>query len=304
MRSLPKKAIIFKKVNGGEHMGQKKSGVIDVGGGMRGIYATGVFDRCLDDGVAFDVAIGISAGSANIASYISGQRGRNISFYADYSFRPQYMSARNFLLKGSYIDMDYVYSTLSNDGGENPLDYDAFASSPIDWRIVACNAKTGETKYFDKHDMARNRYDVLKASSSIPLVCKPYFIDGVPYFDGALGDTIPVEKAFEMGCEKVVLILTKPAAQPRPVGSDKKIASVLRWRYPKAAERLCGRADRYNFGVGLAQALERDGLALVISPDDTCGVDTLARDKDALARLYAKGYEDGAQVKPFLEQEA
>lgn len=300
MRRRPKKAIIFENRMGGWHMGHQKSGVIDVGGGMRGIYATGIFDRCIDDGVIFDVAIGISAGSANISSYIAGQRGRNVSFYTDYSFRPQYMSARNFLTKGSYIDMDYVYGVLSNENGENPLDYDAFAASPTDWRIVACNAETGETKYFDKSDAARNHYDILKASSSIPLVCKPYYIGGVPYYDGALGDTVPIEKAFEMGCTKVVLILTKPADVPRAVGSDERIASVIRHRYPKAAERLRKRAERYNFGVELAKALEADGLALVLAPDDTCGVDTLARDEDSLIELYLKGYEDGAKVKPFL----
>ena len=46
-------------------------GVIDVGGGLRGIYGAGVFDRCLDDGVQFDCCIGVSAGSANLASFIA-----------------------------------------------------------------------------------------------------------------------------------------------------------------------------------------------------------------------------------------
>ena len=54
----------------------EKIGVIDVGGGLRGIYAAGVFDWCMDNGVQFDYGIGISAGSANLASYLSGQRGR------------------------------------------------------------------------------------------------------------------------------------------------------------------------------------------------------------------------------------
>lgn len=48
-----------------------KTAVIDVGGGLRGIYASGVLDRCLDDKVCFDTGIGVSAGSANIASYIA-----------------------------------------------------------------------------------------------------------------------------------------------------------------------------------------------------------------------------------------
>lgn len=278
-----------------------RSGVIDVGGGMRGIYATGVFDRCLDDGVSFDVAIGISAGSANICSYLARQRGRNIEFYANYSFRPEYMGLRNFLESGSYIDMDYVYGELSNEGGEFPVDYDALESTPTDWRIVACEADTGETVYFDRSNMARNHYGILGASSSIPFVCKPYEVDGKAYFDGALGDTVPLEKAFEMGCTKVVLILTKPADVVRTAGKDLLFARLIRHRYPKAARRLEGRADRYNFGVELARELEKDGLALIVAPDDTCGVDTLVRDKDALMRLYRKGYDDGAAIRPFLE---
>ena len=51
-----------------------KIGVVDVGGGMRGIYGAGVFDRCIDDKVTFDYGIGVSAGSANISSFMAGIR--------------------------------------------------------------------------------------------------------------------------------------------------------------------------------------------------------------------------------------
>ena len=47
-----------------------KTGVVDVGGGLRGVYAAGVFDFCMDQGIRFDLCIGVSAGSANAASYI------------------------------------------------------------------------------------------------------------------------------------------------------------------------------------------------------------------------------------------
>ena len=40
-----------------------KTCVIDCGGGLRDIYGAGVFDCCLDNGIAFDMCIGISAGS-------------------------------------------------------------------------------------------------------------------------------------------------------------------------------------------------------------------------------------------------
>lgn len=34
--------------------------------------------------------------------------------------------------------------------------------------------------------------------------------------------------------------------------------------------------------------------------DDTCGVDTLKKDKESLKRLYEKGYKDGRKIEEFL----
>ena len=45
-----------------------KIGVVDVGSGLRGIYAAGIFDYCMDQRIHFDVCVGVSAGGANIAS--------------------------------------------------------------------------------------------------------------------------------------------------------------------------------------------------------------------------------------------
>lgn len=45
-----------------------KTSVVDVGGGFRGIYACGALYYCLDEGIRFDLGIGVSAGSANLAS--------------------------------------------------------------------------------------------------------------------------------------------------------------------------------------------------------------------------------------------
>lgn len=64
-----------------------KTALIDVGGGLRGVYAAGVLDYCLDEKIAFDLCIGISAGSANVAAYLAGQRGRNYRYYTQYPFR-------------------------------------------------------------------------------------------------------------------------------------------------------------------------------------------------------------------------
>ena len=223
-----------------------KIGVIDVGGGYRGIYAAGVLDYCMDQNITFDLGIGISAGSANLASYAAGQKGRNYRFYTEYGFRKQYASLGNFIRKHSYIDMDYVYGTLSNHDGESPLNYPAIRDNPMEFFVVAADAVTGQAKYFGKEDIAADNYDVFKASSSIPFFCPPYEIKGVPYYDGALGDPVPVEKAFELGCDRVVVLLTKPENILRNSKKDERLAAGIRKKYPLAAERLCERAQRYN----------------------------------------------------------
>ena len=277
-----------------------KTGVIDVGGGYRGIYACGVLDYCMDENIRFDLGIGVSAGSANLTSFISGQRGRNYQFYTVYGLRKQYAGVWNFIRKRSYIDMDYVYGTLAKHDGEDPLDYAALRENPMEFLIVAANAVTGETKYFEKQDMWQDDYDVLKASSSIPFICKPYFIQGTPYYDGALGDPVPVEKAFASGCDRVVVLLTKPEGVLRTSKQDEKLAALIRRKYPNAAEKLCQRASRYNEGVALAQKYAKQGKALIVAPDDTCGVSTLSRDPADMKRLYEKGYADGQKIKSFL----
>ena len=280
-----------------------KIGVIDVGGGFRGIYAAGVLDFCIDQKITFDLGIGISAGSANLASYAAGQKGRNFLFYTVYGFRKQYMSLGNFIRKGSYVDVDYIYGTLSRASGEKPLDYPAMLNNPMEFYVVAADALTGQAKYFDKKDIAQDRYDIFKASSSIPFVCKPYYVYGTPYYDGALGDPVPIEKAFELGCDRVVLILTKPENTPRTSGKDEWFAAGIRKKYPLAAESLCRRARRYNEEVTRAREYARQGRVLIVSPDDTCGVDTLRRNKQSLHLLYRKGYRDAEKIKAFIRNE-
>ena len=44
--------------------------MIDVGGGFRAIYGAGVMDRMLEDGISVDHCYGVSAGSANMVSFI------------------------------------------------------------------------------------------------------------------------------------------------------------------------------------------------------------------------------------------
>ena len=278
-----------------------KYGVIDVGGGLRGIYGAGVLDRCLEEDLRFDLCIGVSAGSANMASYLAGQHGRNKPFYDEYSFRREYMSVHNLIRKHSYLDLGYVYGTLSNAGGENPLDYAALARSPAELCVVAANAQNGEAQYFTKADLHPDDYRILMASCCIPVIDQPCVIDGVPYFDGGLADPVPLEWAFAHGCDRVALILTKPIGLVRSDARDKHLVHLLQSHYPAAAEGLRRRAWRYNTAVQRARELERQGLVCIIAPDSTEGMSTLTKNRAGLEKMYAKGKQDAEALVRWMQ---
>ena len=46
------------------------TGIVDVGGGLRGIYGAGIFDYCMEQGIHFDYCIGVSAGSISFIQII------------------------------------------------------------------------------------------------------------------------------------------------------------------------------------------------------------------------------------------
>ena len=280
-----------------------KLGYVDAGGGMRGVYAAGVLDTCMEQNVTFDSCIGISAGSANVISYLAGQQGRNYQFYHEYSSRKEYMGPGQFFRTGSFINFNYIYGTLSNSDGESPLDYQKVMKNPADFTVIAEEAETGGVKLFTKDDLAQDDYRILMASSCVPGVDKPVMLDGVPYYDGALADPVPIKRAFAAGCDRVVLILTKPLDVLRKQGKDVVLARMIQKKYPKSAENMRSRAERYNNEVSLAKEYAKQGKVLIVAPSDTCGVDTLNRKPEALAQLYEKGREDGRAIGTWLEQQ-
>lgn len=281
-------------------MTKQKIGVIDVGGGTRGIFGAGVLDRCMDLGIRFSHFVGVSAGSANGASYIAGQKGRNFVFYNDFAFRKEYMSFDNFKRTGSYIDLDYIYGTLSNEDGEYPLDYDAMMADPCGFEVVATNALTGRAIYFRKEEMERNRYDFFKASSCVPGINKPYYVGKIPCYDGGLADPIPYKRAFRAGCDKVVVILTKPRDTVRNSGKDRLLAAAIAWEYPKAAETWINRANVYNKSVSEIFELEKEGKVLIIAPENIGELKTLSQDHAALEDLYDQGLRAAAAIPGFI----
>ena len=276
--------------------GKKMLGIVDVGGGIRGVYSSGIYDAFLDNGFRADYCLGVSAGAANLITYIAGQRGRTLTFYHEYFMRKDLLGIENFLKKGSFLNLDYLYGTLSNEGGENPLDFDTAMASDTIFRLVITRAEDGKACYIDKSKFVKNDYVYLKATCCLPLVCKPVNIDGKDYYDGGISDPIPYRKALEDGCDKLIVILTKPRKDYLLPMEYLPLLRRFNLRYPEVLHQSETMHRRNAEALKELEKLEKEGKVIIAEPEDCFGMKTLTKDTDAVLKMYYQGYEKGMEI--------
>ena len=211
------------------------------------------------------------------------------------------MSPSNLYKIGAFLNLNYIYGTLSASDGEDPLDFKTLMENDTELVVVATNAKTGKIEYYGKEDIAKDDYRIFMASSAIPLITRAQMIGDAPCNDGGVGEPIPIMKAFFDGCDKVVLVLTMPDGPLQRKRRDLLGAVLLRFIRPNISRLLLERHRIYNRQLALAHGFADEGRCLIISPDDVCGIKTLTNDTANLERLYEKGYADAAKIKAFVE---
>lgn len=273
-------------------------GLIDIGGGMRGVYTSGVYDYLIDNNVKIDYCIGVSSGSGNLLNFVARQRDRSRKFYTDYSFDKEYFGPLAVLKSGNLINLNYIYSEVSGSQGKDPIDFDTFLKNECRFTCVAADSVTAQPRYFTKEDFGQDNYTALKAACALPVACRPVRIGNVKYFDGGVSDPIPIKKAFADGCDKVIVCIT----QPRKFRKTKIhwAANVLLANHPKILERVLYMHNMYNDGIEELLELERQGKVLVVDPAECFGVDTIKRDKVGMQKLYELGYSDGKKIEEFV----
>ncbi len=271
-------------------------GILDTGGGFRDVYGCGVFDWLLDKGRTIPYAIGVSAGTANIASYQAGQKGRNLRFYLQYSQRKEYFGPYAYLTSGSLFNLDYIYSTLADEGGEDPIDMKTLKADPSQFIMVATDIKDAKPAYFTKDDLDQNETTVIKASCAIPFACKPVAYRGGLYADGGVSDPIPYQKAFRDGVSHLIAILTRPTDEVRQPEKHRWLYSRALRKYPALIRALDLHHSRYNQQRAELLELEKQGLVTILAPKDLYGLKNTTRDPERLKQLYEDGYADAERL--------
>jgi len=277
-----------------------KTGLVLEGGGMKCAYGAGILDRFLDDNIIFDYVIGVSAGSANGASFVAHQRGRSLRFYTDHIVSKDYYGIGSYLKKGDLFGLDYIYSTLTNSDGKDPLDHEAMMESPAEFEVVVTNAVTGKPEYYSKHDMPKDDYEYVKASSCIPAVCRPRKIGENFYYDGGLSDPIPIGRAFDQGCDKVVVVLSKPRDYVRSPQKFRFFYQLKCRRFPEVIKIIDNRHIEYKKQFEHIFELEKEGRIFVFSPSRQMNTGTYKMDPELNRQVYDLGIADYEEQKEKL----
>lgn len=284
---------------------KEKIGLVVEGGGMKCAYNAGILDVFLDHQITFDYCIGVSGGAGNVASFVAGQRGRNIRFFTEHIHSPQYFGVKSLLKTGNLFGLQYIYGDLTNSTGKDPLDFPAIMRNPAEYEVAATNAVTGEAEYFGKEDMKQDDYRPIMASSAIPAACLPAEINGVPYYDGGISDAIPVRRALEKGCDRIVVILSKQRDYVRKPQGMRFLYSTLCRKYPKIIEDIDRRHITYRENLQEVFDLEKEGKAFVFAPSEHVKVGTYSMDEKTERILYDLGMKDFAErqeeLKDFLK---
>ncbi len=265
-----------------------KIGLVLEGGGMRGLYTVGVLDALMEQGLRVDEAVGVSAGACNGVSYVSQQKGRGLQVNLDYLGDKRYLSWSNFFHTRSLFGMDFIFEEIPD--RLIPFDYQAFQRDPCDFWAGVTDVETGLPVYFGKADLVDNSR-VIRASSAIPVFSPMVEYKGGRYLDGGTSAPIPLDKALEDGCDRLLVVLTRERSY---VKQPEKFRWVYRWvfrRHPAMVQALDRRHQVYNQALEQLRQLEGEGRALVIAPKESLGLSRFEKNRERLLAAYREGLE-------------
>ncbi len=261
--------------------------IILEGGANRGIFTAGVLDFLMEKNLYFNNIIGVSAGASNGLNYASHQIGRSKKTIMITNKKNRYIHKSKFFTS-SILDMDKLFIDFPEK--VFPYDYESFMKYNHDVELVATNCLTGGCEYL-KIDPNNRNMESCRASCSMPLAAPIVHIDKIPYVDGSVSNSIPLDRAQEKNHNVIFLVLTqKKGYIKKPSGKlSKTIIKAKYGKYPKVIDGLNSRANRYNNRLAEINRLEESGKIFVIRPEvDT--ISHLEQDIKVLGDFYEHGY--------------
>ena len=268
------------------------TGLVLEGGGMRGVFTSGVLDAFMKHEVYFPYVVAVSAGACNGLSYMSHQPRRARWSNIDMLQKYDYISLKSLIVNGSIFDPELIYERFPNEFF--PFDYDTYEKNPATFEVVTTNCRTGRAMYLTERHDHRRLTQLIRATSSLPFVAHITQVDGIPMLDGGIVDSIPILRSIDTGHQENVVVMTRNRGY-RSSEPDIKIPKFLYGEYPRLRVALSRRTAAYNEQLDLVERMEDWGEIVVIRPQKPLEVGRITEDVAKLERLYEEGFQQGEQ---------
>ncbi|MCC6945204.1 MAG: patatin-like phospholipase family protein [Thermomicrobiales bacterium] len=227
------------------------------GGGMSGVYSGGVAIALHRLGLidAFDSLIGISAGAAACAYFLSGQPELGASLYYEEFASKRFLNPYRIT---NIMDIDYLMAELRYG---KALDVDRIRAGRSRLLIGATTVQTGECTLLDVMNEPTDIVTAIAASCSLPgISAGSRCLDGVAYTDGVVSCGLPIAYARDqLQCTDLLIVLNAPftAVQPAPSLAERLIVGMLARKMPRAIRRGFATRNRlYDESAALIRSLE------------------------------------------------
>lgn len=268
-----------------------KTGLVLEGGGVRGAYTAGALAWLSEQGIYFDYNIGISSGAAYLALYLSGETKIAYEMSTDFSIDPQNVGLKALLKCGHFVDGDRIFTHfLKNVQG---FRVKKLREAEENMEIGVYDLDEEKTVYYTNKDLDDD-LDLIRAACSLPIASNVIEFKGRKLLDGGITKMVPIERALEQGCNKCLIITTKPAGFVRKP-ANRMIDFLMRIayrKYPSIRRDYKVRHLNYNKQMELVKSLVESGNALQVAPSSLVKVNRFKGDPEKCKMLYQMGYQD------------
>lgn len=185
-----------------------KRALVVGGGGLAGAYGAGVVATlCRKLGHDyFDTVIASSVGVFAATFFAANQPSTIENTWRHLVDGRKLVNLFNPLFGREILDLEYLAEIFQNE--KSALNVRRVFSSGVRIIYVLTQYPTGVVEHriptFD------DIFDLMRASSALPLVHRPVLIDGRRYTDGGLSDSLPIGKALEENYDEIVAVYNKP----------------------------------------------------------------------------------------------
>lgn len=211
----------------------KRIGLVLCGGGAKGAYQVGVFKALEELGIAEHIRVisGSSIGAINAALFLQYSADEIEQIWKSYNWPSifgvskensqrlnqiiQSVNTRKMPAIFGIMNLMGVANTtglpLKRDGFEKMmkryLDFSKISKKNVDLLVSCGKVNTKQTRYFNLNQMPTTlRKDILLASTAVPVIFNPVYLDDGYYCDPMQIERAPLRPLLETNCDTIIIV--------------------------------------------------------------------------------------------------